>query len=529
MVIFCRCRRKFYSGLSLAIILAIALFNLGSNSVFANETIEGGSIRIEGNINEGLEKFFGSIPPENPFNSVSSGLSSMVPFPFSPFSQFNITFNSDNRKGFSQGENLNVKGSFDFLSNSQSEINKSIQECLNRFSNLKEEQRKKACAAPPIYEIPSFGEVGILTQIWKVDEDRQIENQKGDFLVDEFYVAESLEISEGESKDFALSWKIPEGLPNGSYYASFFINSYKRFSLLSFPVNVYSPLSRFDFSVLTDTSFDNVYLDKNNIRINQKEYSQIYPVPIVEPAQGSIGIEFSLVNNSKEDKEVTLSYELFRWTQEDPRNILETEEKKVKIPANNHKNETYKLAVDQLESLYDLRITVVDNGVKSMANIHFSLKGGNRGMFTYLGMGKENGFIRPIFCLRNAQWEGFFEGKVKVTVKKTNGKKLNSGEIEGILEPQDGRCFVLDDSRFRRKAETSLILLGEIFDKNGNKVDQIEILYNSKDKLKVTEFNKNWMKFLLLSLIFLPIALFSLIFINKKINRKKNVKKNNKN
>lgn len=512
--------------------LALGFFIVQTGTALgANDTVGKGSITVgKEDISEGLNKLLNSVPPPNPFYGKDSDeFARVTPFPFEPYSKFDITFDPNNRKGFQPNDIVKIKGSFGFSSNSQAEINKVTQECQNKFSSSEESKRNIICASPPIYNLPSFGDVGILAQVWKIDENSSSQKQNGDFLVDEFYVANGLEINAGEKKDFTFSWKLPEGIENGGYYVSFFVNSYKRFSLLSFPVNTFSPISRFDFSVKSENNTSNIRLDKNNIAINGNSYSQIHPIPILEPVNGKITIEYPINNPGSEGTDVRIKYELFRWTEENPNDVLKTEEKKQNIQPGGKITESFSYGPKDINGIYDLRISVSDpQGNKSMANVHFSIKGQNRGIFTYLGMAQQNELFQPMFCLRNAQLDGLFEGKVKISLSGLSGTSKN-WEKEGYFEPQDGRCFIILDNKFSKDKDAynrGLKLAGEIYDKNGKKVDQIEILHNSKNILLSSNFFDRWKSVLLSLSIFLLIILFALIFINKmKIKSKNHVKK----
>lgn len=512
----------------------VFLFLSQSAVVYAdNIANEKGSIKFEnGDISEGLNKLIKSVPPPNPLgNQEGSEYASSVSYPFSPFSKFDITFDQKNKKGFHANTPVVVKGSFGYSNNSLSEINKIIQDCQAKYSNFEDEKRNIICAAPPIYEIPSFSDVGVFAQVWKVDTDRERERKNGDYLIDEFYVAEGLDINVEERKDFIFKWKAPEKLENGDYYISFFINSYKRFSLLSIPINTFSPVSRFDFNIREESDSKNIFIDKETLKINGKNYSPIHPAPIVEPLNKSISIDFPVINPNKEEQKVKIKYELFRWTEEDHKNLLKTEETTKTIGTENASIQSFKFEPNKNESLYDLRITATSpQGVKSMTNIHFSIKNHDRGIFTYLGMARREESLYPMFCLRDAQWEGLFEGKVKISI--SDSKKITSvWEKDGFLEPQDGRCFVILNNNFKKSAnafEQEIKLSGEIFNKTGEKVDQIEIVHNSDSKstLATSNFYDKWKTFLVLSSAILLILLIILIYYKKNPKNKKNVKKN---
>lgn len=428
----------------------------------------------------------------NPFfyGSPEQKMERTFPFYSMPYSEFRIDFDKNNKKFYQSGEEAFISGKISYSSsNAEAEINKIREDCLSDQKNKQGEKNEEICEAPPVYYFPSFSNVSILAQIWRKEEDETKMQAKGDHLVDEFYVAEDFFLGEKDEKEFELQWKVPENLKSGKYYAAFFVNQNKHFTLFGFPVNIFSPFTRFDFELIRGENDleGGVLIDKNNIKINDQEYSQVLPAPSVEEKDRKINFEIPIYNPGLKAESVKVMYSLQRWTQENPEDEVSKKEDSLNLNPESSEILRFDFSPNELDSFYNLQVTVFSEGAKSMTDIHFAVKDKNRGVIRFLGVGKNRSEEAnwPIFCLRNANWQGVFPGKFEISVFDSENKKVTDWRSEGEIEAKDGICFVIKDPDFfGKKPAECLKMEGVLTSKNNKLSDKKTILLNCDSNQK---------------------------------------------
>lgn len=410
-----------------------------------------------------------------------------LPFYSEPFSHFQVDFSTDNKKFFQAGEEVLIRGSLSYTSRtSEEEVKKAQDNCLADQANKTDDQKKAVCEAPPVYYFPSFSDVSVLAQVWRQEEDKVKMQAKGDNLVDEFYIGNGFKILENEKKDFGVRWKIPENLKPGKYYVAFFINQHKSFTLSGFPVNIFSPSFRFDFDVIRGegNSEGGVRIDKDNIKINGKDYSQVLPAPSVQRDNGNINFEIPVLNPSEKAEIGAVTYKLQRWTQEDPGDLITEKTESFNLAPGSQESLRFGFSPGEKDSFCNLEVTVQTEKTKTMTDIHFAVAGIDRGIIRFLGIakGRNSNNPFPLFCLRNAQWQGIFDGKLKLAFSDASGKSVKDWESEGKIEAKDGVCFVIKDQTISDFAKSNCLKIdGKLEGKNGELFDEKNALYNCGD------------------------------------------------
>ena len=506
-----------------------------------------GNVSVDKNFD--ATELIASLPPDNSFSQMKSeDMKRTFPFYTQPFVSFKINLDSSNKTNYQKGESIDLKGNLSYSYNETAKAIEGInQKCQNLFKDKSLDEREGICANSQEYDLIGFNQTGVFVQVWRQDKNLESAKAKGDYLVDEFYLDGDLSLKENQPASFNLKWKIPTGLESGSYHFSFFVNEKKNFSLLGFPVDVYSPLVKKDFRVEGDESKNkSLEIDKNNIKINDLAYSQTSPMQLVELKDGRIKVNANLESISQEKSNVKIKYQLYKWTQEDPSNILDTKEEVRTLLSGEETPLAYVFAPNDVDSFYTVKIEVSDqaSGAKSLVDVHFIIKDRNNGKFMYLGMTKnvKDGLFYPIFCPRNTEWTGYFDGKIKLAIKENN-KEVGNWEKIGLIEPTDGICFVAKNDSFKNiRGEGCLELKGEIFDnKNGKVVDSVVSKYNCEDtnnlvlendtkvSNKLNQQKNNSFSVLassnfypILVLIFILIVIIILIFYFKKNKIKSN-------
>lgn len=464
--------------------MIFAVLLLFSVKVNAAEDLFKGSSEEE--IKAGLSQFFGSMPPENPFSQVEGpDYERVLPFAYDPFLSFKIKGREGYKQSFKSGEDVEIEAVVSFNNDkSKVETDKLKSQCLEMTKD-NPQAREGICRDYDIYEVNSFEHLNLKVQVWRIDES---ENRKsnGDFLIDEFYAKEDFSLNKGHLMPVKISWKAPKDLVKGKYYFSFFINGNKKFPILSFAPDIFSPLNQIPFNV--DSSKANgIYINKDEIEINTDHYFPINRIPTVKLINGKVVVKGSVSNGNDALANADVEYKLYRWTQENEADVLAKKSQQISIKAGGSTPIEYSFEPFEKESFYTLQINVRSGKEKSMLNVALILEGKNRGVFIFLGPAEKDAKIFPMLCLRNAAWVGNFKGRVDVTASLNGSDKpIAKWSKEGYIETKDGFCMVLKNNGFEDlKKGDCTVFKGEIYDEKNNLVDQVTTdFYCEKIKAK---------------------------------------------
>jgi len=411
----------------------------------------------------------------------ADGAQETFPLQADPFTKYQLSLNKKGERKYAKGENVRIEGSLIFNSNAETATKDFSKKCGNDANAGK-------CLSSPDYLLSSLQDVGLFVHVFRKDEDDP-GAAKGDFLVDEFYVFNGAGLKENEVKNFVANWKIPRGIKGGNYYLAFFVNSSKNFDLWGTPLAPLSFAKTFDFSVKSDDSSENseegngVELDKNNITINGRDYNYRQPTPeITVDDSKEIIVEMPVTNLDPEEKSVILKYELFRWSQTDPANLLDSRKEAKTVAAGEKIAAKFSFIPNDLDGVYSLKISANLGDSVSAADVRFLIAGKDRGIFRFLGVVRDQaGSYCPMFCLRDAAWKGLFQGKVKITANGAEGRSQEKFEKEANV-PAETRCFVVPQLKIA--AGDCLAVKGEIFSKEGKLTDSKEINIPCEPKKK---------------------------------------------
>ena len=411
--------------------LAVFLFST-ENKAFA---LEPGRVQLDDDFGQKIAPYILSQPVvAGPFTGgKEADMEEILPFYTSPLTRYDFLVTTANQKqSFKPGEKITLNGRIGYSFN--------VGESQKALDGLK--GCKEGCPNSGVYRFPVLPEVGVFVQVWRKDEDKA-QSLEGDYLVDEFYAAENINLAENVSKEFSTDWQTPAGLKDGNYYFFFYVNSAKRFTLDGSPLVAFNQAAVYNFRITNTENSNGLEIDKNDISINGKSYIYRQPAPEIQPENGKITVAVPLSNLSPETREAKITYQLFGWGQEDPADLVDAKQVSKTIGAGEKSNLEYTFSPPETGSLYSLKIRATNATSVSTANIRFVVKDQARGIFRYLGQALDGaGNLQPVFCLRNAAWAGLFHGKVKITAFDKNNKLLGAFEKEGSMRSED-RCFAI--------------------------------------------------------------------------------------
>jgi hypothetical protein len=424
--------------------------------------LQPGSVKLDPDFGEKATDYILSKPliPGSFTGKKDVDLEEIYPYFADPINKFTLALRTSGNQQYQAGDMVSTEGEINYIFDAAKakEIAKSSTDC-------------SSCPSSNVYRYPELNDVGVFVQVFRKDEDK-IGSLEGDYLVDEFYAAQGISLSENSKEKIKVSWKIPEETKEGKYYFSLTLNTSQRFSLAGTPLLAHFPASIFDFQVNNSKNGNGAEIDKNNLAINDKSYIYRNPAPTVEPQNGEIKVTVPVSNLNTGEIKVNVKYQLYRWGQEDKADLLNTKDEAKSIGTGEKANLEYSFRPDELNSVYNLKIVAATSRSISTSNVRFVVKDHNRGIFDFIGKARdEQGIANATFCLRDAQWTGYFQGKVVLTAFDAKGKSLYKFEKEGPIEAAD-RCFVLRGEQYKLDGSLAVSLKGEIFNEDGQLVDQ---------------------------------------------------------
>ena len=485
--------------IGLIMVLLLSLIILPQSFARAEEVTDPG-------FREKYVDFLNQLPPPTPLNGgESSKVIGSFPSQRFPFSVFKLELKNKKDFVFNAGEKLELTGELEYQFKGNENLKKIETECLKLNENDKE-----ACKTPQILSVSEWNQLGVFVQVWKKDESEM--KDKGDFLVDEFYATEEKSLKENERISFPIKWNIPAGMTEGDYYLLFFVNQNKYFDISGNPLTVFSEAERFDFGVKGEEK--GIELDKDNIKINNLDYAYRRPAPTVEGE--NVTITLPLKNLGLKTQQANIIYELYRWGRTSPTDLIDTkkETKTLNTGANETLNYTFK--PNAIDSLYDLKIKVKTEDSVTSSYVRFVMKDKKRGVLRFLSTVKEGNNLKPFFCLRNANWDGIFKGKVRLSL---NNQLLL--EEAGSMEASEENCFVTTEALPQNN--DCNVLRAEILDEQSKVTDMREVSFGKCGKTVTTaiptktEENNNLL--IIIALILAIISIGGIIILKTKVKK----------
>jgi hypothetical protein len=314
----------------------------------------------------------------------------------------------------------------------------------------------------------------VFAQVFRKNPQSQTE---GDYLVDEFFAIENLNLGALSEKKFSFQWQIPEGIISGEYFVTLHFQVGKKFNLsgLSFLEGVYGGISYFN---VEEGKVSEVFFEKSKVSINGEKISFRSFLPKIEEGK-PVKIDFSLKNQSQENQEIEITKRLFSWDNLLRENLLKEEKDEIIISKQSAKTLTQ--TFEKLKSgVYVFEVTAKGKGSKSILKVRFEIEGKNApARLNFLGLNKfplkpgDNAFV--FACFHSVSDSRNFEGKVIFRLKDKAGNVILQKDYEGQISPQ---IMAIKQDFLPDKNYNDLILEGAIYDKKGNVVDEISLSYN---------------------------------------------------
>lgn len=403
-------------------------------------------------------------------NVFKGNFQDVLPFQSEEFTDYNLTFSESSKRSYAKNERLEVEGTLSYKNNIETAAKNFKKDCESKAPD------KSKCLSSELYYLPSLQDTGLFVQIWRKDEDKQ-KALGGDFLVDEFYAYQGTQLKENDPQKFSINWKIPKEIRSGKYYLALTLNTSKNFDLWGTPLVAESAKKIFDFELNeakeTEEAGSGIELDKENIKINNTDYSYRSPAPEITPSEnGEVTVSVPLVNLNPKDVSASVRYELFKWGQTDNTNSIDSKNETKSIESGEKAILSYNIKTNTLDSVYNLKITAKTDDSVTTSNIRFIISGKNKGIFRFLGLAEKQGISYPMFCVRDASWNGIFQGKVMIEMEDIRKNPIGTQEAEATIRPET-RCFVA--TGIKTNTKKCLVVRGKIQNSDGKVVDEKEV------------------------------------------------------
>jgi hypothetical protein len=306
-----------------------------------------------------------------------------------------------------------------------------------------------------------------------------LDSKAPDFLVDEFFV-QDMALNARETRNVEFAWRPPSGISGGKYIVGGFFVINKNIYVSGAPFNerAYDRASvSFNLRSIDDAS--EIIVEKQNISFNGQKYNYFGIIPEVKAGQ-PVEIVSSLKNLSNKSQEVKVSKKIYMWDNLREENVVQKESEKVTLNAGGGLNLYYSSrGLNSGSYLYEL-IIESQSGVKSIAKVRFQVSGDKPSAHVkFLALSNwplRNGDNAYIFnCFESLVPKGS-EGKVYLTLRDgADNSVLQRVEYSGPIEYSPiaiKNDFKADKERF------NLILEAQIYDRQGNLLDQESIKYD---------------------------------------------------
>ena len=308
-----------------------------------------------------------------------------------------------------------------------------------------------------------------------------VDRIEDDDIVDDFYAKTDVSIQTADKYKGSFVWKIPAKAKPGIYAVNLYFPVKKKFNIagLTFMTSVPGATTTFE---VRGVDSGNVMLEKTSTQFNGNKYGFRMPIPEVS-LNAPVEIKTKLLNPGKET--ATITYELFGW---------DDVEKKLDQYT---KTETVADAKDLAYSIpglpvgvYVARITATASDWKSILKTRFFVKG-SKGRFIWVGLDHfpimSGDSTKVGVCLSNSAVSPG-DASVNFTVRGTIQVKDSGGNVlmkEDYSRPITALIDGLQAKFTAPKDSTKLTVFADMYDQAGNKMDEVEIVYDYSKFLNI--------------------------------------------
>lgn len=310
---------------------------------------------------------------------------------------------------------------------------------------------------------------GLLIQVFRTKTNGSTD--VGNYLIDEFWAAQSLTLNALGEKRIGFDWQAPAGLSGGSYLmvGHFLIADKMNLSGLSFTEGIYGGLSEFTFE---EFEVNEAYFDKENIKVDDQSFQARGFIPVIEKDQ--VKLSFNLKSLAAKDRTINVSEKLYRWDNLSPEQLVLSQEKEIALKAGELLPLTRELSdlkpgVYLFEARTDqsiLKIRFVVDGSDAPARFNFIA------LNSFPIKGNEDNSFFVCFHSTNDIYGN--EGRIEVILEDEIGNEIETWDYEGEITP--GIMAGLAEFTTRRDYN-QVWLKGRLY-QDDQLIDQVDLFYD---------------------------------------------------
>jgi hypothetical protein len=350
----------------------------------------------------------------------------------------------------------------------------------------------------------------------RIFQENEINARKnGDYVIDEFFVLENINLMPSEKKNVNFNWNIPPSAFKGDYKLATFFTVDKKYNMsgLSFTSNVYASFCTFE---IKGNNQGRIIFDRNNAKFNNEPYLFRSYIPQLT-SKDKAEISILLNNTYNVSKNVRITYDLYSWDALSEENKVKSDSEDLVIGPNSYR--TIKYSLDGFDlSVYLLKITAISKTDKSIVDIRFSVNDIPMARINYAGITKfplvKGEKAKAFVCFHGVNDSGF-NGKIDLNLKDNGGNIIASKEYRGNITGD----VMLETADISANQNLSLLNLeSELSDANRKVIDSFSGTYDIS-KLSpgyVEETSEKENKTGIYIVLFLLLIIVSAIYFFKK-------------
>ena len=341
-------------------------------------------------------------------------------------------------------------------------------------------------------------------------------NPNGPDVVDQFVVAENLNIPANDSLPIKFSWKVPAYALDGKYQIVTYFTSDKKFNLLGLSFTDDIVGNSFNFTVSGEKT--GVVFDKSSVVINNNPYYfAAYPPRIQGTDEANISIKVD--NTTNQAQNIKTNWKLYRWDGMNPSNLIREFSTNTAIKANSLGDIKFSIP-EKSEPVYYLVGEFTYKDAKSVVGIRFVRDGVDRVRLNFPAVTAypliKGEPVTLFSCLHNSgQSSQVPNNKIVLEITDESGKIIESYTYEGVVT---GEMMAVKKD-FISKVNLNIFSVRASLYNNGNLVDESVMKYDCKliDPTKCSPEKDNlWNMLALAGGVLVLIIIIIVLIITKK-------------
>jgi len=318
----------------------------------------------------------------------------------------------------------------------------------------------------------------VYVKIFKIREG-EVKSENGHDVVDQFFVKKNVVIAANESIPIEFDWVIPAWSESGTYQAATFFVTSDKYNLLglSFTDDVVGNTASFDV-VADGSAIKYAAFDKDSVVINGFPYAFAAYPPSFDKDE-PIELSFDVSNNSKQDKELPVTINVYAWDAMSEDNLIQKTEGAINSVAETVTPVQFVLD-DTSHRVYLIEIILEDSGTKSILNVRVSREGISKLRINFPAVTKyplvAGEQVEVFSCVHNTA-EIKEDARVVLTLFDGAGNTLHEFEYSGDVN--ENMAGVVS-SFVPQKTFTTFSLQTDLY-QNGTLVESETVKYDCED------------------------------------------------